>query len=559
MDMKKLYSSILLFICVNIFMGVYSCDSYESEPLERIGEEIVFDPQDSLGTYAERFLNGIYSQLPNLHNRLNSDYLDSGTDDAVPSIDRTGSNTVSSFRDGTLSPGNVVDNSWKQNYTGIRSVNVFIENIHIVPLRVKGMKERWIAEARFLRAFFYFELVKRWGGVPLVGNEIFDLESDLNKPKASLNDCISYILQELDAIKGDLINPAGLADNNYGRATQGAAAALRSRILLYAASPLYNPEGTPQKWQDAADAAKAVIDMGVYSLHGSFKTLFYTLKNTEVIFYKEAAQNSNVELNNSPVGYMSASYKCKGFTSPSQSLVDAFLMKDGSRFDWNNSTHAANPYDSRDPRLDLTVFRNGYKWLNRTVETYDGGRDRPYLQTPQTRTGYYMRKFMGDFESQSNFANTHHSYMIFRYAEIYLNYVEALNEVDPVANKSEIEKYLFEIRKRAGITSGGNARYGLPETYTKAEMREIIHNERRIEMAFEEQRFWDIRRWKIAEDVMNKPVEGVNITKTGDNTYTYNRVTVQPSTFETRMYWFPVPRTEIQANTQLRQNEGWLY
>jgi hypothetical protein len=149
---------------------------------------------------------------------------------------------------------------------------------------------------------------------------------------------------------------------------------------------------------------------------------------------------------------------------------------------------------------------------------------------------------------------------MFRYAEILLSYAEALNEYDPVGSKEAIEDALIQIRKRAGIQAGDDNRFGLPLACTQEEMRSIIHNERRIELAFEEHRFYDIRRWKIAENVMNTPVEGMKITKLGDNSFNYERITVQNSVFDAgKMYWFPIPYYEITSNPQLEQNPGWNY
>lgn len=241
-------------------------------------------------------------------------------------------------------------------------------------------------------------------------------------------------------------------------------------------------------------------------------------------------------------------------------------MLDGKRIDdptgkytYNNQ----NPYANRDPRLTYTVFYNGATWLKRAVETFNGGLDRsnvPNLIT--TQTGYYLRKFLGLNETKadnSGFNGAYHHYQIIRYAEILLNYAEALNEADTDANKADIEDCIIKLRKRAGIEAGDDERYGLPATYTQEEMRDIIRNERRIELAFEEHRFWDIRRWKIAEDVMNEPVEGVEIMRQADGSFDYNYVNVRTSTFDERMYWYPIPRGEMNGNTKLTQNPGWNY
>ena len=440
-----------------------------------------------------------------------------------------------------------------------------------------------------LRAYFYFELMKRWGGVPLLGDRIIDYDEDWNIARSSIDECAKYILDEISeendgSCYADLYDVSEMPASMVGRMNKGAAKALVSRLKLYLASPLYNPNNDLNKWQEAVDAAKAVIDLNVYDLHYTAEkaedatadptpgllALFgdnaaFTTLNKETIMMKEASGNTTLESNNSPCGYQKN--KCKGLTSPSQNLVDAFLMLDGKTIDDPTSKYVydpQNPYANRDPRLTYTIFYNGATWLKRSVETFNGGLDRSNkLGMFTTQTGYYLRKFLGLNETKadnSGFNGAYHHYQIFRYAEILLNYAEALNEVNMEMNKEEIENCLIQLRKRAGIEAGDDGRYGLPIHYDQQKMREIIRNERRIELAFEEHRFWDIRRWKIAMDVMNEPIRGVEITKEADGTFKYNyNVIVRTSTFSERMYWYPIPRGEMNGNTKLTQNPGWNY
>jgi hypothetical protein len=444
------------------------------------------------------------------------------------------------------------------------------------------------AETRLLRAYFYFELIKRWGGVPLIGDRVINYDEDWNIPRSDLQTCIQYILNEIspdvttscyEGLMDAMSVPTTELQGKVARLNKGVALALISRLKLYWASPLYNPDGNLDRWQEAADAAKRVIDTGVYALYDKqeadqaapFLRLFGDDKvfpTTETIMMKESSAGSTtLENNNSPCGYQLN--KCKGLTSPSQNLVDAFLMLDGKPIGDPTSKYTydpQNPYANRDPRLTYTIFYNGATWLSRPVETFDGGldrSDRPGLFT--TQTGYYLRKFLGINETKkdnSGFNGAGHHYQIFRYAEILLNYAEALNEVDKDANASTIEDCLIQLRKRAGIEAGDDGRYGLPTAYTQDEMRQIIRNERRIELAFEEHRFWDIRRWMIAdrdESVMLKPVRGVHITKEADGTFLYKYEDVRSSTFDEKMYWYPIARGEMEGNPNLTQNAGWNY
>ncbi len=539
-----------LFIC-SLFAGCSK--SLESEPLERVTTDEIFDPADKNADYAKQFLYGIYLLLPNGLNRVGGDFLDAGTDDAIPS--RAGA-VVDYFRNGGISPTNVVDDAWSSNYTGIRRVNSFLDKIGIVPLD-SAQKSQFKGEARFLRAYFYFELVKRYGGVPLVGDRVFGLNDNVSLPRNTADECFSYIINELDAI-GPLLIDAKVSDLNWARVSKGADLALKSRVLLYRASPLFNPDNELQKWIDAENAAKAVMDLGVYNLVTDYVQLFLDNKNSEMIFIKEAAQSQNVETSNGPIGYLVGN----GYTSPSQNLVDAFLMTNGKQiYESGSGYDAANPYQNRDNRFDATIMYNGKTWLSRPVETFTGGSDRPGGVRVQTRTGYYLRKFMGKFEASGAYSNQNHHIVLFRYAETLLNYAEADNEVNgPGSTASPVYASLAAIRKRAGVEAGSDNLYGLPVGLTRDSMRRIIQNERRIELAFEEHRFWDIRRWKIAEMVMNQPVTGMNIVKQEGGISSYNRITASSSMFDAgKMYWYPIPFNERRSNPNLTQNPGWSY
>lgn len=578
-------------VCVLGLLSAGACNSFESEPLEWNTEANVTNPQDSLANNMKYLFNAVYNSLPTLHNRLSDSYLDAATDDGVATRDKGGDGSLENYRNGNLSAGNIASldgSAWSSFYKGIRRANLFLEKIEGYPSSTQLPKEeivRMKAETRALRAYFYFELMKRWGGVPLVGDEVFDYDDNWNIPRSSIADCAKYIMDEIspespsscykDLYDAMSLPPTGL-ESSVGRINKGAVLALISRLKLYLASPLYNETNDKDKWQEAVDAAKAVMALNVYDLYTKptkkenpvFLELFAVKEafpNKEAIMIKEAAAGTSVESNNSPCGYQRN--KSRGYTSPSQNLVDAFPMLDGKEIGDPTSKYTydpQNPYANRDPRLTYTIFYNGSKWLKRGVETFNGGLDRsdkPGLIT--TQTGYYLRKFLGlneDKADNAGYNSVSHHYQIIRYAEILLNYAEALNEVDKDANVAEIEDCLIKLRKRAGIEPGADNRYGLPPAYTQDEMRRIIRNERRIELAFEEHRFWDIRRWKIAEDVMNRPVRGVEITKEADGTLRYHYVDVRTSTFDaTKMYWYPIPRGEMQGNPELTQNPGWNY
>jgi hypothetical protein len=570
--MKK--SILFISIVAPVLMVIIgSCRKYETQPKDWFTVDLTFDSLDKNGTVTAFDLNNIYTYLPNGYNWVDLDFLDAGTDDALPSRLNT---TVENYSKGTISLTNNPDPYWLNAYYGIRRANIFLKYVVRTPISATNM-QYWKAEARFLRAYFYWELMKRYGGVPLLGDTVLGLNDNIEIPRATYAETVDYIVNECTAIKDSLrADPA--SDTEWGHASKGAAVALKCRVLLYAASPLFNGGGVENdatkkaltgyltadatRWQKVADAVTEFKALGYYNLLTSgtapagFISVFINKKNTEIIFAKQNGLGFSYETSQSPVGYIVSNVQSYGLTSPSQNLVDAFPMRNGlSITDGASGYNAAAPYANRDPRLDATVFYNGLTWLNRPVQTWQGGADKPDNPTAaqiQTRTGYYLRKFLGNFTTSTAFSNQSHNFPIFRFAEILLTNAEALNELGQVENAvAEIIK----LRARAGITAGTGSRYGIKTGITQSEMRDLIINERRIELAFEEHRFWDIRRWKIAGQVMSAPVTGMKITN--GTPLTYQVITVANPVFQNRLYHMPIPYDELLKNPKLIQNEGW--
>jgi hypothetical protein len=542
----------ILTSCLALTLLISSCekDVFTQLPVERTEITDIFSPLDKQGTMLDEYVASIYAQLPRGFNRLGGNYLDGGTDDAVSA--NVSTVAVDKFKTGQWGPSDLPENPWASNYAAIRRVNVLLANIGNSGIPAER-KDAYSAQARFLRAMFYFDMVKRWGGIPLVGDKVFTLDDDLNLQRNTLDECVAYILSECEAIKDQL--PTTLTDTEIGRACKGAVLALKSRLLLYNASPLYNPSGDVSRWQDAAKAANDLIALNTYSLEANFGTLFTTRKNKEYIFAYQQADNTTIDKSNEPPGFQRAG---QGATNPTQDFVDAFPMKNGKAItDPTSGYVATNPYAGRDGRFDLTLFYNGFTWLSTPLQLYDGGKNnlKPGLATG-TKTGYYLRKFMTTTGTAAAYTNATHNFPLFRYAEILLNYAEAQNEV-LAAPDASVYASLVTLRKRAGITAGTGNLYGLTANMTKQQMRMQIRNERRIELAFEEHRFWDIRRWKIAETVLNGQLKGMKITKSGTS-LSYQIVPVQQVSFDaTRMYWYPISYTEIIKNPKLQQNQGW--
>lgn len=586
----RIYKNKIL-LALGLIAAIAGCKKSETFPVNHVSIQYVFDPRDSAGTNAQKYLYNIYSVLKVGYNRVGGNFLDAASDDGVSSA--TGSSQVTTLSTGAYSsvnlPANedvwtVVKNSGNNNdttatasyWSGIRYANEFINNIGVVPVKgslPNGVGTRWVwqSEARFLRAYFYFELVKRYGGVPLLGNNVYTSTDNLLLSRSTFADCIKYIVNECDAIKDSLITVQDYKANqdNY-RVTKGAALALKARVLLYAASPLFNdPNGNTNaytgytsydktRWAQAAQAAKDVMNLNSYSLYSSFVNVFTTQNvngNNEVIFIRtNGTPGHSVESNDAPIGYGTAIGA--GIVSPTQDLVNAFPMKNGKPISDNTSGYDPNnPYSNRDPRFYATILYNGATWLGGPLQTYNGGASRPLNGQTETQTGYYLNKFMSPLDSTSSkFIDHYQDWIIFRYAEILLDYAEAQNEAN--GPSADVLNQIYALRARAGIPAGDGT-YGLGVISDQATMRTVIQNERRIELAFEEHRYFDIRRWKIAETVMNQPRMGVSINNS-NGSLTYNYVPVLTTKFVTpKMYLYPIPYAQVIEDPNLKQNPGW--
>lgn len=579
----------LTFLGVGLLFMASACnDGYEKEPVEHFTLDYLFSRADSAGIQARYFLNNIYYEhLPSGYNRINGDFWDAASDDAI-SINNNEPEIYKLFMGRYSAVSRLTDMEWGGYYQGIRKANILINNIDVVPFNLtyinalgetKPLNYTMKAEARFLRAHFYFELVKRYGGVPLIGDNVYVLGDDVQLPRNTFAQCIDYIVRELDEIKDDLRSlPMADATEFAHAPTKEACLAMKARVLLYAASPLFNEKpleagneliGYPSydsgRWNLAAQAAKDLIDQygpkgkGTLNLAQDYRNIFvdfYGGNNPELIFFRPVGKNKSIETANGPLGFSGNSLG-NGNTNPTQNLVESFLMKDGTKY---VSTSVDDPFKNRDPRLDFTILHHGSRWLNTTLDTQVGGTHNP-SGAQYSRTCYYMAKFMKDYQTSSNYEDNIHLWVMYRYGEVLLNYAEALNEValagGTIDNK-EVLNSLIQLRKRAGIEPGNENYYGLPapQNYDAAEMREIIRNERRIEMAFEEQRYWDIRRWRIAEDIFKEPLKGLNIQVVGNKTI-YNEVNVLSAEFDTKRYFYPIPYSEVIKNGNMIQNPNW--
>jgi hypothetical protein len=460
-------------------------------------------------------------------------------------------------------PKDVIVGDWGPNsnpmdywaYTAIRKCNSFLTNLD-GSAASEDEKKVFKGQVKFLRALQYFKMIKRYGGVPII-TVPQKLTDDLFVKRQTTDSCFRFVINELqDAIKL-LPDTYGSRDIDVGKANKWSAEAYLGRVLLFWASPLYNPDGDRGRWEQAAAVNKDVIDNGPYELYPDFRRIMLDKNNQEEIFsvqylkpYRQHGWDSWNMMDSR--SRQSASAIC-----PLQDLVGAFEMKNGKSIDDPTSGYdPTHPYLNRDPRLQASVVVNGstYGFQGLPVYTYIGGLDginNPY----ETVTGYYLRKGT-DETNQDYYGNigSDQNWIELRFAEVLLNYAEAKNQTLSSPDQSVYDA-VERIRKRAGLDP-----YQLPTGLSKAQMRDRIRHERYVELAFERKRYWDLKRWKTAVGILNgKEFHGMFITKHGDGHYTYEikPVDAKPCVFTDKMYFMPIPQSEMDKNPNLIQNEGW--
>ncbi|QEM10036.1 RagB/SusD family nutrient uptake outer membrane protein [Mucilaginibacter rubeus] len=583
--MKKLYFKVLAYSVLGGFLFFTSCkkDGFLGQTqTSNLTEGTVFT--DSANTVS--FLANIYSNVgfsaaagrfiygPILSPTPNGG-IDAASDEAE--VSASAGSTALAFETGTINAAVVTDDAYKTCYTNIRSVNQLLKNLPKAPIN-SFVKTQMKAEARFLRAWYYSILVKHYGGVHLLGDSIYTYTDKIPAARNTYADCVKYILAECDTAAQDL--PTVQSGVNYGRASKGACLALKSRVLLYAASPLFNgqsigegksvglagyPDSDPERWHLAEQAAEAVISTGAYSLNidnatapgFGFQKLFTKRVNTEYIF-QLMRPTDNVDLETL---WQPPSRTGKNGAFPLQGLVDAFPMSNGKLITDPASGYNPNdPYANRDPRLDYSIIHDqtplqirlasGTSPINIFVGKYNGNTTGPDAVHVGTTTGYYTNKMLDPAAVANDFEHrTGRCLPLIRYAEILLNYAEAANEYE--GPTGAVYSAVEAIRQRAGLNP-----YQLPTGLSQVEMRTAIQNERRIELAFEEHRFWDVRRWKIADQTDNITTKGMEVDRDGA-TVAYKQFDVRKRNFRKAMYLWPFPQSEVAKSPELIQNPGY--
>jgi starch-binding outer membrane protein, SusD/RagB family len=557
-----------IFLTVTIITAV-SCENFlDPEPDGRKSEELVFNNY----TYALGFFADIYNQLPYGFHNTGGAMEDCATDDAEHSDQLS---VVQDYNNGSWNQLNFPDAYlYGKYYSSLRKLAIFMDNVDKArfidpnmfnrsPQINKVYQERFKGESFFLRAFFYFELVKRFGGVPIVPERRLTLDDNLNLPRSTFDECVEYIVKNCDSA----INRLPVKDTVstwIGHATKASAYGLKSRILLYAASPLHNPTNDIERWKTSAAAAKEAIDIlsingyGLYTADPSVKEKLYPIwnefYNKEVLFAMPYSNNNDFEYNNFPIGFENG----RGLTNPTQDLVDAFEMSNGKlTTDPTSGYNPTLPYYRRDPRLAMVIGYNGQTYNNRAIETYIGGLDGLNKDQSATKTGYYIKKYINlNANLVENTGQARLSWVHFRYAELLLNYAEAMNEaygpeVLPSGYTLTAMQAINQVRSRAGLSVLAT---GLAQDI----FRTRLQNERRVELCFEGHRAWDIRRWKMGE-IFNQPIHGMRVTNTGGTTLIFEKFEVEQRSFDvTKMYLMPIPQSEIaKSGGVLEQNPNW--
>ncbi|MFR9499757.1 MAG: RagB/SusD family nutrient uptake outer membrane protein [Rikenellaceae bacterium] len=588
-----------------VALSAISCDDYFEMRYtnDKTEDQFEADPIRAVGG----MLNYGYSSIPTHYSLEFGEYLDCGTDNAVARSYTGSLEKMVTIGDGYLSnTTHPLIFKWKTCYNSIASVNRFIEEVaensyDFYP----GMPEENVAyltrsrgEALFLRAWNHFQLLQTFAGVDASGelmgiplmNETMSVNDVEMLSRDTFDACMESIVEDIDKAVDSLpikynstaqngLTALATAEQFYGRANVPIALMLKSRALLYAASPAYNLNGDLSRYEDAAQAAKDVLDIIGYTLPDVYdisdlgniagdklSSLFYNADDSEeTIFPRVISYVDRSSMYQFPQG---VNFKGEGKTNPSQNLVDAFPMANGYPISMNEANYdPTKMYEGRDPRFYMTVFYNKETFRGSEIQIYPGGNDYAGgtgVTDITTRTGYFLRKWTSSKVNNVGIGDAligdYHPMHVYRKVEAFLNFAEAVIEVegaDGGAYGFTARQAIAEVRRRAGIAKDGTDAY--LESLGTEDLKELIKNERRIELAFENHRYYDLRRWKSD---LNVPVTGIFFSGAGDNVGTVKIITTSSGEplvpqFKDYMYYGPLPNSEILKNENLTQNKGW--
>lgn len=558
-------------------MLLISCNKeglLDSTDLDELTDEKVFTDVEN----TRKALYNLYGGMREVHSNNSGSFsplfnmnvtvamLDNASDDGAGNTTRVAgvSPDIQKWITGSISATSnpvVLTHPWRYFYRAIRNANIFLANVDRSPM-LDAEKESSRNQARFLRAYFYHELF-RWFGPLVISTTSEDPFAFETAKREDLKTTVDFIVSEFDALSQEGMLPDRWTGSDYGRITRTAAMAYKARTLLYAASPL--SQGSGVSWAQAAKAAEEMISYadsrGVHSLYIapgeeelSYTRYFNERVNSENILVY--LRNEDNDLYNLFPSFNPWNVNKELTTVPTQWLVDSYDMLNGSEpivgynGDYSPIINPASgydeqePYKNRDPRFYQSILHHGATWAN-----VNKGTATVNLTTPNTwGSGYFLVKYLDDRIDHRSGGVTSMNFIMMRYAEVLLNYAEAINESsDDIVSKQKAVEQLNRIRQRAGITTPLNA-----ADFTQATLRDRIRKERRVELAFEEHRFFDIRRWKIAKEVMNRPAIGIAIE--GGQ---FVRKVLDNRSYNERMNLSPLPVTEVNNAPMIYQNPGY--
>lgn len=564
-----------IFLLIGSLVLSSSCnDILELEPLDAVSEGALWSDPELL----EIYVNARYDELPHGYVQWAGGLRVTSLTDESYDIHQ-GPRLTNKYTQGEITPANMhlFGGFWIEAYSAIRNLNTFLEKVD-PELGEPERTAQLIAEVRFLRAWFYTELFSRYGAVPLLTNTITVEGAGQIQDRTPVEEIVAFIDLELQEAAEDL--PVSYAGNDFGKAAKGAALALRARALLYGASPLFG-EGSQAQWEAVAEACEALFDLNVYSLSNDFQSLFLNVNDPEVIFFKQfvgirgseinfnlgyytPAGGHNIEEWRLPNGNAGWSQE-----NPLMNLVDEFETVNGeipvlgytgestnlSPVINPNATayDPSNPYANRDPRLSFSIIHDGTMINNREVEFWECGMDSRCEDVQFWWNGalidHTIRKGLDLSWEPGNGLSSTTPYIYMRLAEFYLTYAEAHYHLGNIAVAQE---YVNKVRSRSGVNMPP-----IESAQAGKDLLDKIKHERKIELAFEGNRWYDARRWLDAETDFAEDAIGLEVVKdnaTGKKTYRY--FVQQPRSFPGSHYLFPIPLEEMNK-TNWTQNPGY--
>ncbi len=544
------------FLSAALLLSTSCADVLDKKNLSTIPEDVVWNDVN----YATAYVNKLHrDNLP-------------GWDGNISCLsDEANGNSGTNILYGQLTSSSI--DNWP--YTNIRNINIFLENIEKGTIE-EDKKEELKGQVYFMRAWKYFEMVRLYGGVPII-DKPQSLDDDLYVTRNKTSECIDFIISDLD--KAAEVLPWSWTNKDVGRITKAAALAMKARILLYYASPQFNPDNDKARWEKAYEAnkfAKEELAKNGYGLYSDYAGFWFNEMNEEVVFayrYQEPGITNNWDAGTRP---LDESMNVQGFNQPSLEMVNSYPMADGRPITDPNSGYNPDAYwENRDPRFKASIAYNGCLWeLNgktgRKQWTFVGAEIAP------GKTGFYCRKAVDVNNTVYLAQHSSTDWVEIRYAEVLLNFAECAAELGKIDEAYDVLK---QIRKRAGIIPGDGEMYGLDLNMNTDQMIDAIMLERKIEFAFEGKRYWDLRRRRLfAEELNGTKRHGVypilkmdkdkflEIESTIDLNKDYRKYfrdsiveldKVFTIDFKDNYYFYGIPLKHLETNSKLEQTQGW--